>query len=75
MKVSQVLRPGGFGVPVEQGAEPLVLLATGRAAPAPSGTYYDRLTPAGRTSRQAQDAGLAAALWDRSAELVGVSSS
>jgi NAD(P)-dependent dehydrogenase (short-subunit alcohol dehydrogenase family) len=72
MKVSQVLRPGGFGVPAEQGAEPLVLLATGDGAPAPSGTYYDRLTPAGRTARQADDAGLAAALWDRSAELVGV---
>jgi NAD(P)-dependent dehydrogenase (short-subunit alcohol dehydrogenase family) len=72
MKVAQVLRPGGFGVPVEQGAEPLVLLATGEAAPAPSGTYYDRLTPAGRTARQADDAGLAAALWDRSARLVGL---
>lgn len=73
IKASQLVRPGGFGVPAAQGAEPLVLLATGQAAVAPTGTYYDRLKPRGRTRAQADDGGLAAALWDRSAELTGVS--
>jgi NAD(P)-dependent dehydrogenase (short-subunit alcohol dehydrogenase family) len=72
LKLSQLVRPGGFGISAEQGAEPLVLLATGQAAPAPSGTYFDQLTPNGRTRSQADDVGLAGALWDRSAELVGI---
>ena len=71
MKISQAVRPGGFGIPVEQGAEPLVLLATGAGAPSPSGTYYDRLKPNGARSRQADDADLAAGLWIKSAQLVG----
>jgi NAD(P)-dependent dehydrogenase (short-subunit alcohol dehydrogenase family) len=72
MRVSQAIRPGGFGIPVEQGAEPLVLLATGAAAAAPSGTYFDQLKPNGATRRQAHDADLAAGLWIKSAQLVGV---
>jgi NAD(P)-dependent dehydrogenase (short-subunit alcohol dehydrogenase family) len=75
IKLTQLVKPGGFGISAEAGAEPLVLLATGQAAPAPSGAYYDQLTPNGRTRAQADDAGLAGALWDRSAELVGVSPS
>ena len=72
IKMSYLVRSGGFGIPVEQGAEPLVLLATGRAAAAENGGYYDRLRPNGRTARQANDDTLAAALWQRSAELVGI---
>jgi len=71
MRISQAIRPGGFGVPVEQGAEPLVLLATGQVT-APSGTYFDRLTPDGAARRQAQDVDLAAGLWIKSAQLVGI---
>jgi len=72
IKLSYLVRSGGFGVPVEQGAEPLVLLATGQAAPAANGSYYDRLKPNGRTRAQGRDDALAAALWQRSAELVGI---
>jgi NAD(P)-dependent dehydrogenase (short-subunit alcohol dehydrogenase family) len=72
MKASQAIRPGGFGIPVEQGAETLVLLATGAGLPAPSGTYYDQLKPYGATRRQADDADLAAGLWIKSAQLVGI---
>jgi NAD(P)-dependent dehydrogenase (short-subunit alcohol dehydrogenase family) len=72
LKLSQLVKPGGFGISAAQGAAPLVLLATGQAAPAPSGTYYDQLAPYGRTRRQADDPGLAGALWDRSAQLVGM---
>ena len=72
IKLSYLMKPGGFGIPVSQGAEPLVLLATGDAAPAPSGTYYDQLVPNGRTRAQAHDADLAAGLWIKSAQLVGI---
>jgi NAD(P)-dependent dehydrogenase (short-subunit alcohol dehydrogenase family) len=72
MKISQAIRPGGFGIPASQGAEPLVLLATGQAAPAPSGTYYDQLAPFGRTRKQADDTDLAAGLWIKSGQLVGL---
>jgi len=70
MKISQAIRPGGFGIPVEQGAEPLVLLATGAGVAAPSGTYFDQLKPNGATRRQAHDADLAAGLWIKSEQLV-----
>jgi NAD(P)-dependent dehydrogenase (short-subunit alcohol dehydrogenase family) len=72
IKFSYRLKPGGLGISVEQGAEPLVLLATGDAVPALSGTYYDQLKPYGRTRSQADDDDLAAGLWIKSAQLVGV---
>jgi NAD(P)-dependent dehydrogenase (short-subunit alcohol dehydrogenase family) len=72
MRISQAIRPGGFGIPVEQGAEPLVLLSTGEAAPAPSGAYYDQLKPNGAVRAQANDADLAAGLWIKSALMVGI---
>jgi len=72
IKLSYRVRPGGLGISVDQGAEPLVLLATGAAVPALSGTYYDQLKPYGRTRAQADDADLAAGLWIKSAQLVGI---
>ena len=72
MKISQAIRPGGFGIPVEQGAEPLVLLATGAGVAAPNGTYFDQLKPNGAARRQADDVDLAAGLWIKSAQLVGI---
>lgn len=72
IKLSYLMKPGGFGIPVSQGAEPLVLLATGEAAPAANGSYYDRLTPYGRTRAQANDVDLASGLWIKSAQLVGI---
>jgi len=72
IKLSYRLKPGGLGIPLDQGAEPLVLLATGTAMPAISGTYYDQLAPYGRTRAQADDTDLAAGLWIKSAQLVGI---
>jgi len=72
IKLSYRLKPGGLGISVDQGAEPLVLLANGQAIPAPSGTYYDQLKPYGRTRAQADDGDLAAGLWIKSAQLVGI---
>lgn len=50
----------------EEGAAPLVRLASTARVPAPSGNYFDRMTAPGRTRRQANDARLAAALWAES---------
>ena len=72
IKLSYRLKAGGLGISVDQGAEPLVLLASGAASPAPSGTYYDQLKPFGRTRAQADESGLAAGLWIKSAQLVGI---
>jgi NAD(P)-dependent dehydrogenase (short-subunit alcohol dehydrogenase family) len=72
IRLSQRIRPGGFGVSAAQGAAPLVFLASASVIPAPDGTYFDGLTPGGATSKYARDDALAAELWDRSAELVGL---
>jgi len=72
IKLSYRLKPGGLGISVDQGAEPLALIASGRAVPALSGTYYDQLKPYGRTRAQADDSDLAAGLWIKSAQLVGI---
>ena len=72
IRMSAAMRSGGFGIPVEEGAMPLLRLATDEEIPGENGGYFDRLLPDGRTPKQAKDAELAAALWERSAELVGV---
>ncbi|MBW4041587.1 MAG: SDR family NAD(P)-dependent oxidoreductase [Acidobacteria bacterium] len=56
----------------EQGAQPLVRLAAATEVPAPSGNYFSRLTAPGRTARQANDTGLARALWEASAVRAGL---
>ncbi|PZS09718.1 MAG: short-chain dehydrogenase [Acidimicrobiales bacterium] len=54
-----------------QGAAPLIWLASDADSAALDGTYYHRLRRNGPASPQANDAGLAAALWERSAQLTG----
>lgn len=56
----------------EAGAAPLVRLAATAKVPAPSGNYFDRLRAPGRTNRQADDAGLARALWEESERRSGL---
>ena len=56
----------------EQGAQPLVRLAAAPDVPAPSGNHFDRLTAPGHTARQARDPHLARALWEASAQRVGI---
>jgi NAD(P)-dependent dehydrogenase (short-subunit alcohol dehydrogenase family) len=72
MGISQKLRPGGFGIPAEQGAVPLIRLVTENHVDAPNGSHFDQLKANGRTASQGKDDTLAAALWKRSAELVGL---
>lgn len=62
---------GRYGISVEAGAVPLIELASTLDPGFPSGTYFDTLTGNGRRHRLAGDADLAAALWQRSAALVG----
>jgi len=61
-----------FLISVEDGAAPLVSLATRPDAADFNGAYFDRFTPNGNTSGQANDPELAERLWDASAELVGL---
>jgi NAD(P)-dependent dehydrogenase (short-subunit alcohol dehydrogenase family) len=56
----------------EQGAEPLIHLATTADAAEINGAYYHRLTHEDPKNEQARDADLARRLWTRSAELTGV---
>jgi len=56
----------------EAGAVPLIQLVSDPALDAPSGTYFDGLTPNGRTRPQGDDPVLAARLWEASAALVGI---
>lgn len=50
----------------EEGAKPLVRLAAAREVPAPSGNYFHRLKAPGPVHPQANDPGLAKALWSAS---------
>lgn len=59
-----------FGIPVAEGAAPLVRLAGPAAVGAPSGTYFDRLRANGRTNPQARNAQLGRDLWAASENLV-----
>lgn len=72
IRIAARLREGGFGIPAEEGALPLIRLVTDPAVDAPNGSYFDRFTAGGRTGAQADDAVLAADLWERSAQLVGL---
>jgi NAD(P)-dependent dehydrogenase (short-subunit alcohol dehydrogenase family) len=59
-------------ISAEAGAVPLIQLASNPAIDAPSGTYFDGLTPNGSARSQANDATLAARLWDEAARMVGI---
>lgn len=58
----------------EQGAEPLLMLATEPDPHAANGAYFHRLKREAPRNAQAKDPDLARALWERSEELVGVPS-
>lgn len=63
---------GWMALSPEQGAAPLVHLATVAEVGAASGTYFDRFRPGGRVNRAASIPGIAEALWAESARLVGL---
>ncbi|MFH0916550.1 MAG: SDR family NAD(P)-dependent oxidoreductase [bacterium] len=57
-------------ISAEEGAEPLLSLATRPDPEAADGLYFNRFTPKGATSPQADDAELARGLWERSEAMV-----
>lgn len=62
---------GTYGIPVAEGAAPLVRLAAETPVLAPSGTYFDKLAANGATTAQAKDAQLGRDLWAVTQTLVG----
>ncbi len=58
-----------LGISPEQGASPLVHLATAESTDVPSGTYFDGLKPFGRIDGRAKKPGVAEALWAASEAL------
>ncbi|MCU1577512.1 MAG: family NAD(P)-dependent oxidoreductase [Leifsonia sp.] len=74
MRVARWVTRGHYGIPVAAGAIPLTALAGAADVGAPSGTYFDRLTPNGRVNPQAKDAQLGRDLWALSERLVGLGS-
>lgn len=72
VKLGNRVTNGRIAITPEQGATPLVELATTESVPAANGTYFDGLKPGGRINRVIRRPGLAAALWEESARLVGL---
>ena len=72
IRLSALVKSGGFGIPVAEGALPLIRLVSDPAIAAENGSYFDRLHANGRTASGGKDDALAAALWERTAELVGL---
>jgi NAD(P)-dependent dehydrogenase (short-subunit alcohol dehydrogenase family) len=73
VKFANLFRPGGtMGISAEQGAAPLVHLATTERVDAPNGTYFDGFKPNGRVHRSADVPGAGEALWAESARMVGL---
>ncbi|MCU1409550.1 MAG: Short-chain dehydrogenase [Rhodoglobus sp.] len=71
-RLANVMTRSGLAISPEQGASPLVHLATAADTGVPSGTYFSGLKPNGRIDRSAREPGAAEALWDVSARLVGL---
>ena len=70
LKLAQFVGRGHLGRTPDEGAAPLVHLATVETVAAPSGTFFDGLKPGGRVHRAAKDPALQVRLWEKSAELV-----
>jgi NAD(P)-dependent dehydrogenase (short-subunit alcohol dehydrogenase family) len=72
MRLTKLLTKGNYGISNEKGAEPLIRLAGPASIGEPSGTYFHRMKAFGKQARQARDAQLAGALWERTSELLGL---
>ena len=72
VQLTAAVTGGRYGISAEQGAEPLVRLATAPDVGSPTGTYFDRLRADGRTARQARDATVARRLWRAAEERTGL---
>lgn len=70
LRFAQFVGRGSLGISPEQGAAPLIHLASQHDIAAPSGTYFDGLKPDGRKRSAASDEAICRMLWDTSAALV-----
>lgn len=72
LKVIKALTGGRYGIVPEEGAKPLIRLASLDTIPEPAGAYFEQLKPNGRQGKQASDAQLSRDLWDYTASLLGL---
>jgi len=72
LRLGQFVSRGSLGISPEQGAAPLIQLASERDIASPSGTYFDGLKPDGRERKAASDEELCRELWAASAAMVGL---
>jgi NAD(P)-dependent dehydrogenase (short-subunit alcohol dehydrogenase family) len=72
IRFGNLVTGGRYGISAPSGAMPLIALAGPAPVGAPSGTYFDRMTPNGKVSARARDPQLARDLWALSARLVGL---
>ena len=72
LRLGQFVSRGSLGISPEQGAAPLIHLASERDIASPSGTYFDGLKPDGRERKAASDEVLCRKLWAASAAMVGL---
>jgi len=71
VKFGNAVTGGRLAISPEQGATPLVHLATVDTVEASNGAYFDRLKPYGRIDASGRKPGVGDALWAASAALVG----
>jgi NAD(P)-dependent dehydrogenase (short-subunit alcohol dehydrogenase family) len=72
LRLGQFVSRGSLGISPEQGAAPLIHLASEHDIVSPSGSYFDGLRPNGRERKDASDELLCRELWEKSAEMVGL---
>ena len=72
LRLGQFISRGSLGISPEQGAAPLIHLASEHDIISPSGSYFDGLRPNGRERKDASDELRCRELWEKSAEMVGL---
>lgn len=72
VRFANAVTGGRAAISPEEGATPLVHLATIDTVDAANGAYFDRLKPYGRIDASGRKPGVGDALWEASAALVGL---
>lgn len=70
--LSRVINGGKLGLSPEQGAGPLVHLASAETIDAPNGSYFNRFAVNENLSRAARDESRDRALWDKTVDVLGL---
>jgi len=72
VRLGNFVTRGSLAISPQQGAEPLVHLASTPELGVANGTYFDGLKPFGRTRAVADDPAACARLWDETARMLGL---